>query len=1094
MIETYNSILIEINNIFENEKLVVKLNQIYLSFDEIFVDSEISPDENLILKLYYNSYQGLFICFKLMDKRVDVKSHFGKFGEIFEKLFKINNTTINSHELIFESAVSYYLSGNYVRSQLSAKDFEEFDLSNFKKYILSFLNKDFQHLRNTILVKFNSDEFNEEIILNKLKNNEITEFDAFCKIFDFYILQSINYALNFAYSGDEQFINWSLEIIDKYKHVAFEYNYVEYWWSFLVLEHLIKKLFNNSLWHQLDPFDGNGLTNLFIKNKLDNSIVELLDSQIRAIDLISDENRTNFCINTPTSSGKTLIAELTILQFLIDTECSEKVVYISPFKSLSHEIENKLKKSFKNFDLKISEFYGGFDSNLYEISFIDDLDILILTPEKFDYIVRMNPQIKDDIGLIIIDEGHIIGKPDDRGLNFEFFVYRIQHYYNCRFVFISGVLPNIGDFSKLFSDSQENVISSKWKPTDVYVGALEWKNNVGKIRYFSKNGLKIKNSKKYLFYKNKDLKFIKKDNFQLALSALMLVMDGPTFVYIRRKREVESLANAIVEYKNIFFNQHNLSLETNENDLDIIEFKKMLEVEFGEKSVYLEYINSGFFIHHGDLPNQIKLKIEELLKLNKIKLIIGTSTLINGVNFPIKNIILKNMQMAQHKIDYHSFSNLCGRVGRAKIENSGRVFLYLSDLNASNNGDNLKHLHKLLNDEEKINSIFLYLFEIFEKEGIDFKNIRHDSDFFEKLNENLSKKNYKIFIDNLDKQLLAFFEENKNYNSDSDLISEVVDKSLFSIQSGNREYMENLLKARWQFIKKSYDSKARRKIYESGLFLQDFDLVDNNKEVLLGYIKQLNNWFDYSSEDQEELLLSIAKFITTLKISSKISKNPYAELILEYWIKQFTVHEIIEILNVDYGIKTNERDIVSFLNECKYIIPWGMTSILNYIYNNFKVKISDFCYNVVDMFKFGVFDLKISILMPIFNDFCLCEELSKFIDISWSISDILFYLENIDIQVISESNKEKFIHFKNSNKREINSFIFYNFNDFDIKDNDKFIIQKIGNEFLFYNLDGEYLFKYSDELCSNVEYYDKIDDINKIWVVFESDNNKISLV
>ena len=155
MIETYNSILLEINNIFENEKLVEKLNRIYISFDEIFVGPEISPDDDLILKLYYNSYQGLFICFKLLNQNDNVKNHFEKFGGIFEKLSKINNININSHELIFESAISYYLSGNYVRAQLLANDFDEFELPNFKKYILSFLNKDFIHLRNEILVKFN---------------------------------------------------------------------------------------------------------------------------------------------------------------------------------------------------------------------------------------------------------------------------------------------------------------------------------------------------------------------------------------------------------------------------------------------------------------------------------------------------------------------------------------------------------------------------------------------------------------------------------------------------------------------------------------------------------------------------------------------------------------------------------------------------------------------------------------------------------------------------------------------------------------------------------------------------------------------------
>ena len=213
---------------------------------------------------------------------------------------------------------------------------------------------------------------------------------------------------------------------------------------------------------------------------------------------------------------------------------------------------------------------------------------------------------------------------------------------------------------------------------------------------------------------------------------------------------------------------------------------------------------------------------------------------------------------------------------------------------------------------------------------------------------------------------------------------------------------------------------------------------------------------------------------------------------MKYWIKQFNVNEIIKILKEGHDIKVKEQDIVSFINECKYIIPWGMTSILNYVYNNFPVKISDICYNVVDMFKFGVFDLKISILMPIFNDFALCEELSRFIKVHWSIPDMLYYLRNIDAHEISEDNREKFMDFIKSNEREIAHFIIYNFDDFDINDNDKFIIKKSGNEFLFYNLDGDYLFKYSNDLCLNVEYYDSINDINKIWSVYEIDNSEIS--
>lgn len=1029
----------------------------------------------------------------------NVNKYFEMFARIFEELSQINNTNLNSHDLLFESIITYYLSGNYVRSQLLANGFEEFNLPNFKKYILSFLNKKFEKLREEILDKFNSNEFNEEFIITQLNNNEINKVDAFCKIFDFYTLQTINYAINYVYSGDEKFINLSHNIIRKYKNMSFKHDFVEYWWGFQILDLLIKKLFENSLWHQLDSFkdDTNKLTHLFIENKINNSIIELLDSQTRAIELITHEDRVNFCINTPTSSGKTLIAELTILQFLIDTNCSEKIIYISPFRSLSHEIENKLKKSFKNFNLTISEFYGGFNSNVYESIYLEDIDIFIVTPEKFDYIMRMNPQLKNDIGLIIIDEGHIIGKSNERGLNFEFFIYRIQHYYeNCRFVFISGVIPNISDFSQLFANNPENIISSNWKPTDVYVGLLEWKNKNANITYLSKNGTRIKNKTKMLFYKQaEEINFVKTDNFQLAISAFKLSMNGSTFVYIRNKNEIETLAKTIVDYSDDLLNMYNITSKVHEKDLDLIEFKKMLIDEFGDKSIYLKYIGLGFFIHHKDLPEHIKTKIEELFKLNKLSLIIGTTTLINGVNFPIKNIILKNLQTGRQYMDHHSFNNLCGRAGRAKIENKGRVFLYLSDLNKSNNKKNVNYLMELITTQKNVNSFFTYLFRIFENNGINLEKSKSELEFYEKINESISKINEpnKIFIENIDKQLLAYLEENKNKFSQENLIKDVVDNSLFSIQTGNDCYMENYLKSRLYFIKKEYNNKTRRKIYECGLTLYDFNLVNSKKEDLCDYIKQLNKWYDYTQKEQENLLIEIAIFISKLKMGSDLSEEKDYKLILKYWIKQKNIIEIITILNEKYGINKKEKDIVAFINECKYILPWGMTCILNYVFNNCKIMISDNCYNIIDMFKFGTFDLNISILMPIFNDIELCKELSEFIDINSSIPDIIFTLKMIDANSISKKNREKFIKFKTNTKNSSNRLIIENNNDVEINNGEQFLIKKESENLMIYNLEGDYIFKCPLSTYSNLEYYDEINNINKIWSVTQIYDKKIYL-
>ena len=138
-----------------------------------------------------------------------------------------------------------------------------------------------------------------------------------------------------------------------------------------------------------------------------------------------------------------------------------KIVYLSPFRSLSNEIENKFKKSLGSLGVKISEFYGNNELDFYEKNHLNNFDLLIFTPEKFDSILRFDNDFKQNIGLIIIDEGHIIGENNKRGLNFELLLDRLKlTFTNTKMIFISGVLPNMEDFTEWLSHNPENSINS----------------------------------------------------------------------------------------------------------------------------------------------------------------------------------------------------------------------------------------------------------------------------------------------------------------------------------------------------------------------------------------------------------------------------------------------------------------------------------------------------------------------------------------------------------------------------------------------------------------------------------------------------------
>ena len=140
------------------------------------------------------------------------------------------------------------------------------------------------------------------------------------------------------------------------------------------------------------------------------------------------------------------------------------------------EIEKTFMNNLGSIGFKISQLYGAFYVNPVEKSVIEDSNVLIMTPEKFDAILRYMPELENQIGLIIIDEIHNINK-GNRGLGFEFFIQRLLIKYsnkNCRFVVISAVLPNAEDFAEWISGSRKQLQTSNWRPSRLLIGTLTW--------------------------------------------------------------------------------------------------------------------------------------------------------------------------------------------------------------------------------------------------------------------------------------------------------------------------------------------------------------------------------------------------------------------------------------------------------------------------------------------------------------------------------------------------------------------------------------------------------------------------------------------
>ncbi|KAL6953196.1 Sec63 [Sarracenia purpurea var. burkii] len=175
----------------------------------------------------------------------------------------------------------------------------------------------------------------------------------------------------------------------------------------------------------------------------------------------------NMVISAPTGSGKTVLFELCILRLLsrfisaegrfIHIKGTLKTVYIAPSKALVQEKLRDWNQKLGKLGINCLELTG--DNASYNIRNIQEADIIVTTPEKFDAVTRYH--FKDgglsffsDIALVLIDEVHLLNDP--RGAALEAIVSRIKMLSrkpemkssalaSVRLLAVSATIPNISD-------------------------------------------------------------------------------------------------------------------------------------------------------------------------------------------------------------------------------------------------------------------------------------------------------------------------------------------------------------------------------------------------------------------------------------------------------------------------------------------------------------------------------------------------------------------------------------------------------------------------------------------------------------------------
>ncbi|NKL25407.1 DEAD/DEAH box helicase [Rhizobium leguminosarum bv. viciae] len=90
----------------------------------------------------------------------------------------------------------------------------------------------------------------------------------------------------------------------------------------------------------------------------------------------------------------------------------------------------------------------------------------------------------------------------------------------------------------------------------------------------------------------------------------------------------------------------------------------------------VDCLKRGIGLHHGRLPRAVAQRVIDLFERSELKVLVCTSTLIEGVNTSAAIIYIYDKKINQDDFDFFSFANIRGRVGRMMKHFVGKVYLY----------------------------------------------------------------------------------------------------------------------------------------------------------------------------------------------------------------------------------------------------------------------------------------------------------------------------------------------------------------------------------------------------------------------------------
>jgi len=366
------------------------------------------------------------------------------------------------------------------------------------------------------------------------------------------------------------------------------------------------------------------------------------------------KNNETISISAPTSAGKSYILCAILLEELLGGD--KNIVYVVPTRALISQVETDLRKLIKVYQLESNV-------NVTTVPPQEDFEqnksnVFVFTQERLHWFLNGNHSAP--IHLLIIDEAHKI-EDGNRGILLQQKLEEVVQQNPSIKVYFSSPFTSNPEIllDNVLNNSRKNKVNTQFVSVNQ------------NLIYVSQVPRKLKEWELKICTTDKSIpigKLILKDRPTSELHKIVHITerfsDGSgSLIYSNGPADAEETALLLFDL-----------LETQTPQSEVTEL-----IELVKKTVHRDYalakvLQKGIAFHYGNMPLLIRQEIERLFSEGKIKYLVCTSTLLEGVNLPAKSIIIrKPTRGIGNPLNQNDFWNLAGRAGRWGKEFSGNI-------------------------------------------------------------------------------------------------------------------------------------------------------------------------------------------------------------------------------------------------------------------------------------------------------------------------------------------------------------------------------------------------------------------------------------